>query len=218
MKFYRNNWYYIGGIYFIIMSYVMGFWGHHFSHIQLILIYSFMALFIHQFEEYALPGGFPAVMNIVVAGEKTEPDRYPLNKNNSFIVNVILAYPFYISAILFPTAIWLGLGQVLFGMAQIFMHGLLINKKMKRWYNPGLASVIFLHFPIGIYYIWYVATNGLAHGWDYIFGLVVVAVGAVLMVALPVRGLANRNTKYPFFNNEMERFHVKEKMQSLNRK
>ena len=64
MKFYRRNWYYIGGILFVALSFLMGFWGSNISPIQLILIYSFMALLVHQFEEYAWPGGFPAVMNI----------------------------------------------------------------------------------------------------------------------------------------------------------
>ena len=47
MKFYRRNWYYIGGILFVILAFVMGFWGGYISYIQLILIYSFMALLVH---------------------------------------------------------------------------------------------------------------------------------------------------------------------------
>jgi hypothetical protein len=58
MKLYRNNWYYIGGILFVVLSFVMGFFGNHVSPIQLILVTSFMALLVHQFEEYVLPGGF----------------------------------------------------------------------------------------------------------------------------------------------------------------
>ena len=72
--FYRHNWYYIGGILFVIMSFVMGFFGHLVSHIQIMLIYSFMALLVHQFEEYGLPGGFPALFNIIMNGEKQAPD------------------------------------------------------------------------------------------------------------------------------------------------
>jgi hypothetical protein len=213
MKFYRNNWYYIGGIYFVILSFILGLWGYnHVSHIQLILIYSFMALLVHQFEEYALPGGFPAIMNSVLSREKEQPDRYPLNKNSCFIVNVVLGYTFYLSAVIFPDAIWLGLTQVLFGMLQFLIHGIVINVRMKTFYNPGLAAVIFLHFPVGIYYIWYVVSNGLITTADYIWGFIAVIIAAILIVALPVRVLANRNTKYPFTEDEMERFHVREKL------
>ena len=77
MKFYRRNWYYIGGILFVILAFVMGFWGGYRSHIQLILIYSFMALQVHQFEEYGLPGGFPALFNVIMNGETEAPDRFP---------------------------------------------------------------------------------------------------------------------------------------------
>ena len=92
MKFYRRNWYYFGGILFVVLAFVMGFWGGHISHIQLILIYSFMALLVHQFEEYGLPGGFPRISNIVVSGEKKAPDRYPFNANQCWISNVFLTY------------------------------------------------------------------------------------------------------------------------------
>lgn len=207
-KFYRENWYYIGGVYFVALSFIMGFWGSHFSHIQVILIFSFMALLIHQFEEYALPGGFPAIFNRTVNRELERPERYPLNKNSCLIVNVILAYPFYILAILLPGVIWLGLAQVIFGMMQIFMHGIFINLRMKSWYNPGLAAVIFLHIPIGIYYIWYVAAYGLAGTWDYIAGFICAIIVAILIIALPVRLLADKQSKYPFSENEMERFGV----------
>ena len=78
MKFYRRNWYYLGGLLFVALSFIMDFWGSLFSHIQVILIYGFMALLVHQFEEYRLPGGFSAVMNIAWQPKKGEkPDRYP---------------------------------------------------------------------------------------------------------------------------------------------
>ena len=187
MKFYRRNWYYIGGILFVILAFVMGFWGGYISYIQLILIYSFMALLVHQFEEYGLPGGFPALFNVIMNGETKAPDRFPQNSNLAMVVNVALAYPFYIAAILFSGAIWLGLATMFFGLSQILFHGILTNRILKSFYNPGLAACIFLHGPIGIYYIWYVATNGLAGTGDYVGGLVATILAAVVIVVLPVR-------------------------------
>ncbi len=212
MRFYKEHWYYIGGLYFVALSFIMGFWGSHVSHVQLILIFSFMALLMHQFEEYALPGGFPAVFNMAVGGELKKPDRYPLNSEQAFIVNVALAYPFYIAAILLPGVIWLGLAQVLFGMFQIIVHGIVFNVKMRSWYNPGLATVVFLHFPIGIYYIWYVATNGLATTGDYVGGVVATIVAALLLVAMPLKFLADKESKHPFSDAEMKRFGVRERL------
>ena len=215
MKFFRRNWYYIGGILFVILSFVMGFFGSRVSHIQLILIYSFMALLIHQFEEYGLPGGFPALFNIIMNGETKAPDRFPQNSHLAMVVNVPLAYSFYIAAILFPHVIWLGLATMFFGLSQILFHGIVMNRSLKSFYNPGLAACIFLHGPIGVYYIWYVATNGLAGTWDYVGGIIVMILAAVVIVVLPIRAFSSREAKYPFSKDEMERFGMMEKAKKL---
>lgn len=214
MKFYRNNWYYIGGVYFVALAFIMGFFGSGISDIQVVLIYSFMALLLHQFEEYALPGGFPAVFNIAFSKERENPDRYPLNKNSSLVVNVFLAYPLYIIPIFLPNVIWLGLIQVLAGVAQIFVHGISINMKMKSLYNPGLAAVVFLHIPIAIYYIWFVVANGLVGIWDFAGGLIGVVAAAILLILMPVKLLQNRQSKYPWSEKEMARFNVVDNLKS----
>ena len=216
MNLYRRNWYYIGGILFVVLSFCMGFFGQLVSHIQLILIYSFMALLVHQFEEYGLPGGFPALFNVIMNGETQAPDRFPQNSNLAMVVNVPLAYSFYIAALLFPGAIWLGLATMFFGLSQILFHGIVINRSLKSFYNPGLAACIFLHGPIGIYYIWYVAANGLAGPWDYIGGILATILAAVVIVVLPVKAFSSRNAKYPFSREEMERFGMMEKAKKLN--
>ena len=206
MKFYRRNWYYIGGILFVALAFFMGFWGSNFSRIQVILIYSFMALLVHQFEEYACPGGFPAIFNIAVLKEKKVPERYPLNANQCLITNVFLAYPFYIAAIIWPNIIWLGLAQVLFGMFQLIVHGIIVNVKLKSLYNPGLGAVVFLHWPIGIYYIWYVTTNNLASTGDFVIGFIATIIAAIITVVLPLRLSASKESKYPFAEAEMGGF------------
>ena len=214
LKFYRRYWYYIGAILFVALSFFMGFWGNNFSYIQVILIYSFMALLIHQFEEYAYPGGFPAIFNTAVLREKKVPERYPINANQALITNVFLAYPFYLLAIFLPNFIWLGLAQVLFGMLQLIVHGIVVNVRLKSLYNPGLAAVVFLHWPIGIYYIWYVTTNNLASTGDFVIGFIATIIAAIVMIMLPMRLLASKESKYPFSNAEMGGF-AKEKVEKI---
>ncbi|MEZ4519645.1 MAG: HXXEE domain-containing protein [Chloroflexota bacterium] len=214
-KSYIRNWYYIGGILFVALSFIVGFFGEVFNPLSRILTLSFMALLVHQFEEYALPGGFPAVFNIAWMGEKEYADRYPLNRQSSFIVNVVGGYPFYILAILFPNLIWLGLAQVLFGMLQFVIHGIVINMKMKSWYNPGLASVVFLHWPIGIYYIWYVYAHDLIQPWYWLAGIGLALLAAMVLILLPIQLLKDENSEYAFSAEEMARFHVPERMARL---
>jgi hypothetical protein len=204
MNFYRHNWYYVGGILFVALSFFMGFWGNLFSSIQVILIFSFMAMLVHQAEEYGYPGGFPTITNLMVMGEKNVPDRYPLNANQCMISNTLLTYLFYVAAICFPGVIWLGLAQVGLGLFQILAHGIVVPIRIKRFYNPGLATVIFLFLPIGVYYIRYVTANNLASTGDYVFGVIATLGAAIVLFLLPIILLRNKQSKYPFSEAEMK--------------
>jgi hypothetical protein len=207
MNFLRDNWYNIGAAMFVALAFFMGFWGDQFSRIQVILIFSYMALLVHQYEEYALPGGAPAVLNRVFYGEKKDYDRFPGNKQSCLLINA-LAYPFYIVPIFFPNLIWWGLATMFFGFFQFIGHGIIMNLRGRTWYNPGLAAVIFLHIPIGIYYIVYVQQHGLATWLDYVLGLVGFIAAYVIIVIMPVRSLSGRDTPYPFSAEEINRFNV----------
>ena len=116
----------------------------------------------------------------------------------------------------FPNLIWLGIAQILFGMLQLIVHGVITNIKLKSLYNPGLAAVVFLHWPIGIYYIWYVTTNHLAGTGDFIIGAIVTVLAAIVMILLPIRLLGSKESKFPFSEAEMGGF-AKEKIEKLRR-
>jgi hypothetical protein len=216
LNFYRHNWYYVGAILFAAISFFMGFWGDVFSPLQKILVYNFLALLAHQFEEYAYPGGFPAIFNIAVFHEKEVPERYPLNANQVLITNVFLAYPIYIAPIIWPKVIWLGIAVMLFGMLQLVVHGIIINLRLKSLYNPGLATTVLLFWPIGIYYIWFVVTNNLASAGDFVIGGVGAVVAAAVTIQLPIKLLADKQSRYPFSEAEMGGF-AKLKLQAMRR-
>jgi hypothetical protein len=213
IAFYRNNWYYVAGVAFVAIAYFMGFWGDQFSRVQVILIYNLMTLFLHQFEEYALPGGAPLVINVALYGEKKDYDRYPGNKQSSMLVNS-LAYPFFIAPVVFPNLIWLGLAQVFFGFTQIVGHGVIMNIKSKTWYNPGLATAVLLHLPIGVYYIYYVSSRDLVAASDLLYGLAVLVVAILVIIRLPIRLYQDRNSPYPLTAEEMARFNMLEKLRT----
>jgi hypothetical protein len=215
MKFYRRHWYDIGGIIAIgAIAYLVVFWNQ-MDILVRILLMSFIAILLHQYEEYGFPGGEPAIMNMALQNSDI-PDRYPLNQNSAMITNVLVAYTVYLLPVFLPHVIWLGLAPMLMGMMQFIVHGVATNIKMKSIYNPGLGAVVFLHFPIGIYYIWYIVSNGLARGMDWILALIYLAfIAGVIVNGLTYKVLANRKSKYPFDQVEMERFHVKEKLEKL---
>jgi Protein of unknown function with HXXEE motif len=207
MSFLRDNWYNIGAAIFVALAFIMGFWGDQLSQIQVILIFSYMALLVHQYEEYALPGGGPIVLNRLFYGEKQDYDRYPGNKQSCLVINA-LAYPFYIVPIFFPNLIWWGLATMFVGFLQFVAHGIIMNVKGRTWYNPGLAAVVFLHIPIGIYYIAYVQQNGLTTWLDYVLGVIGLVVAYVIIILLPTRLFGSRDTPYPFSAEEINRFNI----------
>ena len=105
MKFWQRYWYYIGGVAFVILTFAMGLGGSAaLDYVQVLLIFSWMGMLVHQFEEYAWPGGFPLISNMIVFNEIERPDRYILNQRQCFVSNVVLCYLCYIVPIFFPAA------------------------------------------------------------------------------------------------------------------
>lgn len=215
MKWYMNNWYYAGGVLFVIQAFLMILCGTDVDPLKRFMIVSFMALNVHQFEEYAVPGGFPMVINMAFMGEREHPERYPLNKKSAFVCNVCLMYPVYILAIIFSDIIWVNIAIVLFGVAQIFVHGIGFNIKMKTFYNPGMASIIFIFIPVAIYVCIYLAQNYTVTVWDWVIALALQPVVGFLGLMVPIRILQDKNSSHPFPEDEAKKFHVREKMAKL---
>lgn len=211
---YRNHWFHVGAAVFAALAFVMGFWSYRLSTLQTILIYSYMALLAHQFEEYALPGGAPLVINALMYGERKRYDRYPGNKLSMLLVNTVGAYTFYLAAVLFPGTIWLGLAVAYFGFFQLLGHGLIMNIKGRTLYNPGLVTAIVFLVPMGLYYLHYVSSHGLTSGRDYAYGALGFLGAIVFTLVLPIRLCMDRNSPYPLSQEDMSRFHMLEKMKA----
>ena len=69
--------------------------------LQKLMLMSFIAILIHQFEEYGFPGSEPAFTNMVMQPSDT-PDRYHLNQNSAMIVNVLITYTVLLYLYFFP--------------------------------------------------------------------------------------------------------------------
>ena len=205
MSFIRRHWYNLG-LAVAIVAAAWAFLGN-LSMVQFILMLNFTTLLVHQFEEYAWPGGEPWIMNEVMQPKGSRPDRYPLNQNNALFMNVPLGWSFYFIPVLFPKLVWLGLAPVLFGFAQFVVHGIVTNRKLKSLYNPGLAAVVLGHIPLGIWYLVEVYSKGMITLWDW--GFAVAYMGCFMRIGFMLVGyrlLADRDSLYPFAPEEMGRF------------
>lgn len=217
MKFLRRHWYNVGLVVAIISSiYLIVAWGDMVI-LQRLLLMNFIVILLHQFEEYGLPGGEPAIMNMALQPSST-PNCYPLNQNSAMITNVVISYSMYLIPVFFPNVIWLGLAPMLFGMMQFIVHGIMTPKKLGQFYNPGLGAVILGHIPLAIYYIYYIHSIGIVTGWDWLVGFIYMIVAALIVVnKMTYSWLANKNSPYPFTDEEMKKFNVPEKLRKLNK-
>lgn len=206
MKQYMNNWYYVGGIIFAVLAFGLGLFGEMIDPMRRIMVVLFMCLLAHQFEEYAVPGGFPSAWNVGVFGEVEAGDRYPLNVKSAFIVNVCCAYPIYMIGIVFIEVHVISIFVIYFTMAQILMHGLMMNKKMETLYNPGVATALFVMIPVGIYSIWFIATRYAIQTWNWWVPILCFPAVAFLTILLPILKCQDKNTAYAFPERDDKRF------------
>jgi fumarate reductase subunit C len=213
MRFYVRHWYSLNMILAAAISIALAVGWDTISVVQRLVVLNLLALFVHQFEEYAFPGGEPAIMNIVLNGSDI-PDRFPLNQLSACVTNVVSGILLYgLIPFAFPQAIWLSIGSMLFNIGQLIIHGVITNRKMGTAYNPGLFAVVFLHLPLTVYFVWYVAANGLATPFDWVAGLVWAMFCAAFFLGFTTYVLmASRKTTWPFASEEMERFGVREKV------
>ena len=205
MRFILRHWYSLG---LVIIPFAVA-WAFvaHMTGVQLILLLNFVTLIVHQFEEYGWPGGEPWIINEVMQPKGNRPDRYPLNQNNAFIVNVPMVWSFYLLPVFFPETVWLGLAPVIFGLAQLGMHGIANNRKLKSLYNPGLAAVVLGHVPLGIWYLVEVYSKNMIRNWDWVFGIAyMVCFIGIGVMKIGYGLLVDKNSSHPFAPEEMERF------------
>ena len=150
MRFLRLHWFDVGMILAVIVAGrlpVSGVQG-----VKLILWLNLVSLFLHQFEEYRYPGYFPGMLNSVLYSSG-QPDRYPLNTNSSFVINVAIGWAIYLVAAVFAEkALWLGIAAFSVSAGNVIVHIFWFNIRGRTFYNPGLVTSFALFpAPYGIF-------------------------------------------------------------------
>ena len=204
MGFVRDNWYKIGLVAFAATTLAVIAFSPEMGTTQRILLLSLMALPLHQYEEYALPGGGPVVINRYFYGEADNYRRFPGNWNSIMVVN-LSAYVFYILALAFPQLTWLGMATMLFNLYQVLGHCIQMNLKMGTWYNPGMATSVFLFLPVSACYMVVVAGSGQMLAADWVLAAVCFTLIAAVSVVLPVQAMKRADSPYPIPQWQVER-------------
>lgn len=213
MKFVRSHWYHAA----IVLAAGVLLWQVLFAHyagVQLISLLNFVAILIHQFEEYRWPGGESWILNNVSQPGKGGPaDRYPLNQANATFMNLAV-WPFHIAPIIRPDLIWLGLAPILMeSVGQFIVHGIQTNRRLKTWYNPGLGAVVLGHIPLAIWYVIEVYRQDLIAWWDWPVAIVYAVIFLGITFGLiGYRLMVDKNSPHPFTSGEMHRFGREERL------
>jgi len=113
--------------------------------------------------------------------------------------------------VLFPKNRWLGLTPVLVGWSQIVLHGIVIPRKARAKYGPGVVTALLPHLPIGIGYV--KALNAGTQGGapdraDWAKGLGGAVGSAVFGVVVPNMVMRDRNSPYGFTAKQMGPYDV----------
>ena len=197
MNFLRKHWYDLGGLLAIIIIIGLFFFHATLTNYQLLMWLSLVSLFFHQLEEYRIVGTFPGMVNSLFKSKM--PDRYPLNTNTSFYVNVAIGWTIYfLAAILAEKAIWLGIATIIVSIGNIVAHTTLFNIKGKTIYNAGMATSWLLFVPCAYFFFSIIHTNHLATTTDYFIGIALGIILNVVGVLKLIDWLADENTIYAF--------------------
>lgn len=150
-----------------------------------------------------MPGTFPGMINTVLF-HSDMPDRYLLNPNIAFIINVILGWTIYFLAALFAEkAIWLCIAAILISIGNTIAHTFLFNIKGKTFYNPGMITS-WLFFVPCIYFFFHIAYKEvLITPIHYYIGIPLGVVLNVFGIFKMISWLADKSTKYIFENRNL---------------
>ena len=197
-EFWYRGWPGVGlGLALLLLAGLAGGWGVE-SPVERVLWASWIALLLHQAEEYLWPGGFPGFLNRVFF-RSGSPDRYPLNRRSAFWVNVGIGWSSYgLAAILGEQALWLGVATLTVSASNAFFHLVVLNRRGPTLYHPGVATSLFLFLPLAVFFVGIPGREGGATMADYLLG---VPLGLVLNFAGIVgllRLLADPETPWVF--------------------
>lgn len=165
-----NNWHYIS-VYFAGVSALVAILGTD-NITQKLLLAAITMMFLHFFEEFGFPGGFPLMgMKVLMGSNEMDSSKWDCNNLSSMFGNWGFLFLLYFMALILPDVRFLTLSAMMFLFAEVLMHLLLFNLKLRSFYNPGFMTAIFGMGPIGVYYFTNVFDSSLYLWYDYVLAV-----------------------------------------------
>ncbi|MEX2805377.1 HXXEE domain-containing protein [Streptococcus sp. H31] len=148
--------------------------------VQKCLLASITILFLHFFEEFGYPGGFPLIgMKVMMNNDEMDSTKWDVTNLSSMFGNWSFLLLLYVLPLIFPDVRFLTLSAMMFLFAEVIMHLIIFPVKLKTFYNAGqITGVLGLGF-IGCYYFTTVFNPTMFIWYDY--GLAIVWFVAVFL-------------------------------------
>lgn len=170
------------------------------------LLASAFFLFLHFYEEFGFPGGFPWVgMHVERGITDTDSSKWTLNDLNAMYGNFIFALLVYILPLFLPNVRVLTLAAAIFAFVEVLGHLFVFNIALKDFYNPGLITSVFGLLPISICFF---AQNGISmfKGWDWVLAFAWIVFNYWLAFLSPIsKWMLKFNDRYAFTQEEVMR-------------
>lgn len=117
-----------------------------------LLLAAIAVLFLHFFEEFGWPGGFPYMgMKVLMNSSEMDYTKWGVNNLSSMFGNWGFLLLVYVLPLFVPGVRFLTLAAFMFLFAEVVMHCVLFPVRLKSLYNAGLITTIGLG-AIGCYY------------------------------------------------------------------
>ena len=141
--------------------------------VQKLLLASVSILFLHFFEEFGWPGGFPYMgVKILLGADEMDSAKWNCNNLSSLFGNWTFLLLVYLLPVFIPSVRFLTIGAFIFNFAELLMHLLLFNIRLKTWYNAGMITAVFGLAPISFYYFFVIFNPAGFFWWDYMLAAV----------------------------------------------
>lgn len=200
-----KNWYYISVFIagFLAMILTIGSWGLR----EKMLLGSSVFIFLHFFEEFAFPGGFPYVgVKVELGMDNLDTKTWPLNQVNAMFGNFAFALLVYLLPLFLPQIPFLTLAAALFAFAEVLMHLAVFNLALKTWYNPGLFTAVFGLLPISLFYFQQIWGQHLYSWPDIVAAVLWIAFNYWLAFRSPIyKKLGKLSDRWAFTEEEVSR-------------
>lgn len=141
MKKIVNNWHwisvYLAGVAALIASLVQ------MEPATKLLLAANCVLFLHFFEEFGWPGGFPWMgMKVLMGSNEMDSSKWNCNNLSSMFGNWGFLLLVYILPICLPEVRFLTLAAMMFLFAEVLMHWMMFPIRLKTFYNAGMVTAV----------------------------------------------------------------------------